>query len=245
MLTAERADRGFALLSVIWLLLLVGILGSMIVLQSVSMARDARDARNRVRARIAAENAFEIVAWDVARNGPRSRWGGVQNGNHEVSTEILGASASVASDEEARRIDLASDDLGAIARWSTTALSAAEANALLERLALLRRAHVDLSTQAALLAQSAVARALSENEGWTVYSGRSRAFSGPADVTTSSQVNDESAKLGDVATNETSTVIGVRRFRVNARSGTASIHKTVIARISGGATPPDYIYESM
>ena len=244
MTDARQSDRGFALLSVVWLLLLVAVLGSVIVLQAVAAARDARNARDRVRAGIVADSALEIVAFDLLSLGQRSRWGRADGAEHVVTTSTVGVDVTAAVSDEGGRIDLQSGDLALIASWAVKAFGPKQGAALASRLTALRRVRTTLQTRSAALALlDPEAAALATNEDWTVYSGKP----GPDPALAPNRVKlllatTVSDRLTSTTSDE-STTSGLIRIRIKAKAGSASAMRVTILRLTGGAAVPVLIAE--
>lgn len=98
-----RAERGFILISALWLLILCGAIVAVLMLRGIESATEASDGEDALRTKLALEGAVETVVADMLFNGPRSRWALLPaRGTVAVDSQSI----QVAVSSEAGRLDL-------------------------------------------------------------------------------------------------------------------------------------------
>lgn len=140
----RNTEDGFVLVSAMWLLLLGAALASLLMLRSMTSARDLKAQDARLLAGEAADDAVERVAAELVFDGPRSRWAQLPaNGNMDVDGENLAIRVTAESNvagvniAEPRVIDGALQDRG---------YRSAERVALLDRIGQTRAARHKISS---------------------------------------------------------------------------------------------------
>lgn len=125
-------EKGFVLISAIWLLVLAGSIVAILMLRGVQQASEAVKEAKNLQERFAAEGAAQTVIADMLIEGSGSRWAQTPSSGRVLVGEI-GVSVQVSS--EAGRIDLNDGDLAVIQETlRRLGLGAAELNAVAERL---------------------------------------------------------------------------------------------------------------
>lgn len=100
---AGEGERGYVMLSVVWLLVLTGSIVAFLMLRSLNNSEQAKSAGEVLRARLALDAAFETIVADRIVEGDRSRW---SRAPMEGRIDVEGLAIQVRSTDEARRIDL-------------------------------------------------------------------------------------------------------------------------------------------
>lgn len=139
------------LISAMWLLLLGAAIAAMLMLRSMTAARELRLDDDRLGAEQADTDAIELIAADLVFDGPRSRWAQLPaNGSLTLDGRTLAATVTAedslpdVNKAELPLIDGALQDYG---------LTAAERTHLLDRIATARAAHHKIGSFAELAAQ--------------------------------------------------------------------------------------------
>ena len=90
----RRGEEGFALITAVWLLVLCGAIGALVMLRSLSAAKTAKEQGDSLQHTILLESAVETVMAERMFGGPKSKWwalpasGSVAIGGHEVRVEL-------------------------------------------------------------------------------------------------------------------------------------------------------------
>jgi len=94
-MTGKPRQQGFALLTVLWFLLLAGSIVAMLMLIGLRRAEHQSARIEQLRLTLAAESAVETVVADLVLNGPRSQWHQLPaNGRYTIDGIALGISVT-------------------------------------------------------------------------------------------------------------------------------------------------------
>lgn len=139
------------LISAMWLLLLGAAIAALLMLRSMTAARELRLDDDRLAAERADTDAVELIAADLVFDGPRSRWAQLPaNGNLTLDGHTL----EVAVTAEDSLLDVNKAELSLIdGALQDHRFTAAERERLLDRIATARAAHHKIDSFAELAAQ--------------------------------------------------------------------------------------------
>lgn len=137
MMHAPRSrEQGFVLIAAIWLLVLAGSIASLLMLNSLGRAQQARAEGDILKARLALDAALETIIADRIMNGDRSIW---SRAPAQGSIDVDGMTIQVRATSETDRIDIVRADPRVIdAALRGAGLSAQERAQILGRIALWR-----------------------------------------------------------------------------------------------------------
>jgi hypothetical protein len=168
-------ERGFVLITALWLLLLCGAVVALMMLRSASRVEVNRAAAIGVQTRLDLESAVETVVADILLRGPQSQWA---RSPARGSMEIAGHSVTVEVSSEAGRLDLNDGDTAIIGRaLQGLGVAASQREAFIAALQQLRVQQHRITNSAEvdrLEATSGIASALCIDDDLTLFSGLSR-----------------------------------------------------------------------
>jgi len=141
-------DRGFVLISAMWLLLLGAAIAALLMLRSMGAARDLAVDDDRFIAERTSDDAIETVAADLILNGRASRWSQMPMSG---SVTFGDRSVTVSARAEEAVPDVGKTDLNVVdGVLHDNGLSSAERVAILDRIAAAREAGHRISSYAEL-----------------------------------------------------------------------------------------------
>lgn len=228
-MTPSTHERGFILVSAMWLLILCGAIAAVLIARARTGAAAVSAAEGNYRETLQLYDAAEIVLADLLFNGPRSHWAVLPA---QGIVAVDGANVRVSITSEAGRLDLNDGDLTIIAgALQGLGVGARQRVALIDGIARARADQHKIATWAEvekILDRTGVVGAACLNEFFTIASGLQR----PREVDLSPQL----ARALNVAVGLPSSLITPgTALRVDVGDGRRI---TEVLRLSGSAATP-------
>ncbi|MEZ5708576.1 MAG: hypothetical protein R3E02_04200 [Blastomonas sp.] len=167
----DGRERGFALLTVMWFLLLAGSIVAVIMLSTLRRAEHHSERALHIQRDLAIESALETVIADMQFNGPRSQWAMLPA---RGSYRIEGLDIAIEIVSENAKVDLNRADPALIGRaLRGLGLNAAQRAPLLSEIARRQKSDIPFETLEDALVLLPAANSLTHDPAdWlTVYSG--------------------------------------------------------------------------